>query len=166
MTDPTPPPARDPVEGQVDIFEMIANSNKPLKVRAVINESIAGEIMKAVVKKFDGEMVSIQIKKARKQRSLKENAYFHGPLLDHFAKAMNDAGYMLFGSIPHNSHSSKEVIKQMFMIPRGYGDSTAGLSTVDFEKIMTDVRKFSTAELGYTIPEPNEDLDSLFNNYK
>lgn len=74
-------------------------------------------------------------------RSNPQNSYLHGVILPILAF---NTGY--------TNEEMKAVLKWKFKIK-----STSALTTAEFEKFMSDVRMWASAELGAYIPAPNED---------
>lgn len=99
-----------------------------------------------------GQAVQISISPRRKKRSLQENSYYWGvviPLLCDWS-----------GFSPEEMH---DAIKNKFLFDydKRHGlariGSTAELSTVEFERLMSDIRIWAS-EQGVFIPEPNEEI--------
>ena len=78
--------------------------------------------------------------KKERNRSNAENAYFHGCVLPILA---THTGY--------SADEMKAVLKWKFKII-----NTSSLSTIEFEKFMSDVRQWASAELSVYIPLPKE----------
>ena len=83
----------------------------------------------------------IEKKQQKTDRSDPQNRYFHGVVLPVLAEY---TGY--------TQEEMKAVVKWKFKVK-----STAGLNPVEFEKFMSDVRQWSSAELSCYIPNPNEE---------
>lgn len=102
--------------------------------------------------RFRGRDVQVAISPKSKQRSVRENAYYWGvviPLLCDWC-----------GYSPDEMH---DALKYKFLFDfdkeRGLAriGSTAKLSTVEFEDLMTKIREWASRE-GVFIPEPNEEI--------
>lgn len=100
----------------------------------------APESFREYLKTLKGE-IKLRIQRKYKQRSLNENNYFHGVVLEIL---MEHTGY--------TKEEMKGVIKWLFKIK-----STADLNTKEFEKKMEEIRRWAAVELGVNIPEPNEE---------
>lgn len=84
--------------------------------------------------------LEIRKKPSEKDRSNPQNRYFHGVVLPILA---DYTGY--------TQDEMKAVVKWKFKVK-----STAELTTAEFEKFMSDVRMWASAELACFVPEPGE----------
>lgn len=89
-----------------------------------------------------------------KSRSSGENRYFHGVVLEllsdftgHESEELKLYLKKKFGWI-----ETKQVMGMMVEVPI----STSQMSTVDFEKFMSQIRMWASAELDCYVPEPRE----------
>jgi hypothetical protein len=97
------------------------------------------DLFKQYVATLKGE-IQLKIQKKSKYRSLKENNYLHGVVLP-----------LLSEQTGYTTAEMKAVIKWLFKI-----ESTAELTTVQFEQKMEEIRRWAAIELSVNIPEPNE----------
>ena len=98
-----------------------------------------------------------------KQRSNPENRYFHGVILPVLAQTEAFGGW--------SKDEIKEFLKEKFlsitktmkigneMVDVQVVSSSAWLSTVAWEKWMSDIRQWASLEIGVYINEPNEASD-------
>lgn len=99
-------------------------------------------------KQKDGKY-ALSIKKWYKPRSLQENAYYWGVVIE-----------LLCGHTGYTPEEMHDCLKAKFL-PHGvdeYGlehvKSTTKLSTVEFETYMEDIRRWASSELDVYIPDP------------
>lgn len=107
------------------------------------------------IRSLDGKTVwaSMEEWKEFKHRSLNENSYYHGVVID-----------ILSSELGYTHDEMHEVIKWKFLAHpielKGQkvmtAVSTASLSTSEFEGLMAKIRTWASMELGIYIPEPNE----------
>lgn len=106
------------------------------------------EMFEAHVRSLEGD-VTLTIKRRRKDRSNEQNKYYWGVVV----KILGDS----FGYLPEEMH---EALKLKFLLvedrPLKTVKSTAGLSTVEFEDLMTKIRMWAQTEHNIYIPLPNE----------
>lgn len=98
---------------------------------------------------LEGKYVEVKVQKERSQRSLNQNAYYWGVVIELLA---NTTGYT-----PDEMH---EVCRYQFLksVNRDgleYVQSTATLSTVDFEHYLENIKQWA-GMLNIIIPDPNE----------
>lgn len=110
------------------------------------------------VNSLEGE-VDIIVKKRKRKRSMAENNYYWGVVLEVIREEM--------GLSPEEVHDflkakflkrEVQVKGKMFEIIR----STTDLSTVEMEEYLENVRRWASTELGCYIPLPNE-IDNSIN---
>lgn len=98
---------------------------------------------------LNGKEVEVTVKKPEKKRSLNENSYYWKIVVPILAD--------YFGYSESEMH---EAIKYRFLIDNSGKipkiGSTAKLTTVEFEKLMTDIRQWAAQEWQVYIPLPNE----------
>lgn len=94
------------------------------------------------LQRLEGKIVDVIVKKfiPYKERTNKENRYFHGPVLD-----------ILSDHTGYTPEEMKGILKWIFKVP-----STSGLSTVEMEKFLTQIRQWASIELNCYIPLPDE----------
>jgi len=114
------------------------------------------------IQKYEGKDLILEIREAKSQRSLNQNAYYWGIVLDILSK---ETGYTL--------HEMHEVLKSKFLstiidffyknkTEVLYGSrSTANLNTKEFENYLEEIRRWAITDLSINIPEPNENYDYL-----
>jgi hypothetical protein len=95
----------------------------------------------------------------KKHRSNPQNAYFHSVVLPIIAE---HTGYTVA--------EVKDLVKSMFLrremmvkTKNGVREvstvmGSSELTTAEFEKLMSDIRQWSSSDLGLFVPEPNETL--------
>lgn len=98
----------------------------------------------------------ITIDKNKKDRSLRQNAYYWGVVIELIAKHMGHPKDEY--DFVHQKLASdflgfkKEVLgREFWIVP-----STASLTTVQFEDYLSTLRMFAAQTLGVNVPEPNE----------
>lgn len=99
-----------------------------------------------------GQPVQVLIEPKRKPRSLAENGYYWGvviPLLCEWSGYMSDEMHDALKEKFLGRYDEKNGLTRMA--------STSSLSTVEFEKYMSDIRQWAS-EQGVFIPLPNEQL--------
>jgi hypothetical protein len=107
------------------------------------------DMFDAHVRSLEGD-VNLTIKRHRKDRSNRQNKYYWGVVI----QILSDAwGW----EDPEELH---EAIKIKFLLiedrPLKSVKSTASLSTVEFEDLMTRIRVWAQSEHNIRIPAPNE----------
>ena len=99
-----------------------------------------------------GQAVQISITPRRKPRSLQENNYYWGVVIP-----------LLCDWSGFTAEEMHDAIKNKFLFDfdKRHGlaliGSTSKLSTVEFEKLMSEIRTWAS-EQGVFIPEPNEEI--------
>lgn len=95
--------------------------------------------------------VEVVVRKPRKERSLKENSYYHCVVVKMIA---DYCGYL-------NPNDAHVALRELFLTvqerPRKTR-STTSLSTVEMEDYLAKIRMWAASELNLIIPEPNETL--------
>jgi hypothetical protein len=105
---------------------------------------------KAYLKTLAGARVRIVVSRAKKDRSLSQNSYYHGVIVYRLA--------MEFG---YDEPSMHEALKWQFLRVEDRGPiptvrSTTDLSTVEFEDYLSRIREWASMEFGIVLPLPNE----------
>lgn len=109
--------------------------------------------MKIYLQKFKpGELIYVTVGKVkeRKQRSLEQNAYYHGVVLDILSK---DIGY--------DHDEMHDALRYKFLQYENVAGlktilSTTQLSTKEFEVFLERIRRWAAMDMGIFIPKPNE----------
>ena len=112
------------------------------------------EDFKKKVKKLEGEIIYVELKKPSKKRSVVQNNYWHGVI----CKILSD-------ELGYTEEEIHEYLKMRFLSEKILNNkinflkvgSTADLSTIEFEKLCTKVRMWASSELSIYIPKPNEE---------
>jgi hypothetical protein len=106
--------------------------------------------------------------KSAKQRSLPQNSYFHGPMLDLVLMGLRDAGF----DEVKTKEDAKRVVKGLFL-KRQIGSietgevieiirDTSELTTTEFCEFIADIQKWASEFLSVVIPDPGEKLEIDF----
>lgn len=101
----------------------------------------------------EGKPVEIVIRRKRKKRSNPQNKYYRGVVIEILSEYC--------GYTPDEMHDAikyKFLKKQTDGKPLTFG-STAGLTTIEFEELMSKIRIWASSELSVYIPEPNEPIE-------
>lgn len=102
-----------------------------------------------VIASFNGKEIELIISAKKKNRSNSQNKYYWGVCL---ALMREYTGY--------SENEAHDAMRMLFLVNRDNKiptlKSTTKLSTVEFEKYLSDIRMFASNELGCYIPEPNE----------
>jgi len=103
---------------------------------------------------LEGQRVTIEIKKFRKNRTDAQNRYYWGVVIDILSK---HTGYE-----PEEMH---DAIKIKFMpVERAgliAGKSTARLTTIEFMELIERVQRWAAQDLQCYIPDPGEDVAGI-----
>lgn len=108
-----------------------------------------------------GKNIEIEIKLKRKQRTLLQNAYYHGVVVAKVHEALRDLGHDV------DEEETHELLKAKFnsmQIVNGDGvveeipRSTKGMDTIDMMVFIEKIQRWAAEYLGITIPNPNEQL--------
>ena len=111
---------------------------------------IDGKRYAATVKHLEGREFELTLRARPKKRSLNQNAYYHGVVVDMIAR---EAGY--------SSEEAHEALKAKFL--RIHDDSalptvrsTTSLTTLEFENYLDQCRQLAAEMFGLYVPLPNE----------
>lgn len=101
----------------------------------------------------------------RRRRSLPQNAYYWGVVVDMVKDGLIDAGFRdVDAEDAHELLKSKFLKKQVFSEQTGevmdFYRSTAELTTFEFSEYIEKVAQWAAEYLGIAIPLPNEQLQS------
>lgn len=103
--------------------------------------------------KLNGKLVELDLKEVKSKRSLAQNAYFYGVIVETLAREL---GYT--SKEMHNILKAEFLKKEVNF--KGdwleYTVGTSDLNTKEFEKLMVEIREWASIELSIWIPEPNE----------
>lgn len=119
---------------------------KATKGKVVLNDQ---QTFNLLVWSLEGKEIEMTIGKPSKPRSNQENRYYWGVCIKILCE---HTGYT-----PDEMHDS---LRMLFLRDEGRQvptlKSTAGLSTVSFEKYMSRIREWASCEMSVYIPEPGE----------
>ena len=112
----------------------------------VENERLLNEYLK----RNEGKKMLVVVKPIRNQRSLNQNAYYHGVVLKILSEEL---GYF--------KDEMHDVLKNKFLhyVDEHGNDrtkSTSDLTTLSMKEYMDKIRSWALIEYAITIPEPNE----------
>lgn len=108
--------------------------------------------------------VIITVERKHKKRSNQQNRYYWGTVVEHQIEAFLDLwGEKYKPSQVHDFNKAyifgqEKVLPDTGVILQIPG-STSGMSTVEHNDGMEDVRRYMFDNFGHVIPEPNEDLE-------
>ena len=118
--------------------------------------------MKKAMESFAGKRVTITIAKYKKQRTNKQNAYFHGVVVTHVRMGLISAGTII------TAEQTKDMLKSIFAKETKHvmGDdyieiikNTTDMSTTEFIRFMDRVKQWGAEFLGIIIPDPEHEFD-------
>ena len=122
--------------------------------------------MKTAMESFAGKRVTITIAKYKKQRSNKQNAYFHGVVVTHVRMGLISAGTHI------TAEQTKDMLKSMFaketkhVMGDDYIDiikNTTDMSTTEFIRFIDRVTQWGAEFLGIVIPDPEHEFEDTNN---
>lgn len=109
---------------------------------------------------------TVQVYKSRSQRSDAQNRYYHGVVLEILAKELGYQKEEMHDALKQKFLRESKVIERSWRDKLGRLNvkevtlwnvgSTAGMSTKEFEELMTKIRTWASVELHIFIPNPNE----------
>ena len=106
------------------------------------------------LRKFEGKEVQIKVQRPKSTRSLNQNNYYWGCVVDLVMKEMGDLTkaetHVLLGSL--FLKVGLDVKGKRYEGVR----STTDLSTVEFEEYLEQIRRWASVELHLSVPLPNE----------
>lgn len=110
----------------------------------------APDDFKSYIRTLKGQ-IQVTVEKRKKNRTSKENRYYWGvviPILaDHFGYEGEEMHEALKWQFLRKPHSKLPTVQ-----------STAAMSTIEFEEYMRKIRTWAAMEYSISIPEPNENL--------
>lgn len=127
------------------------------KLPAEVSDKIA-----AVIRRMEGKRVLVTVREQKRRRSLNQNAFYWGVVVEAVTQMFRDAGNYVD---PEDVHDFLKLrvgkLAQVFVDPNGEviksTGSTTKLSTQEFEVYLDRIRAWA-AEFGVVIPLPNEEL--------
>jgi hypothetical protein len=117
------------------------------------DETIRANLMAAVAKLRLDKLLLVTIEPYRKKRTLSQNAYLHlllGIIADETGNSIDDVkeAYrdMFLGKVPVTLGAEERMV----------GRSTTTLETVEMNELIEKIRAHAAAELGISLPIPEE----------
>ena len=113
----------------------------------------------------DGEY-TVEIKRYKKQRSLDQNGYYWGCVVQLVYEGLRDAGYDEIRN-PDDAHAMlKEMFFKKVIFSEKKGElamiqSSTAFSTIEFEDKMQSIRQWAKEFLNINIPLPNEQAELI-----
>lgn len=114
----------------------------------------------------DGDY-TVEIKKYKKPRSIYQNRYYWGCIVQLVYEGLRDAGYDEIRN-PEDAHSMlKEMFFKKIIFSEKKGElamvqSSAQFSTSEFEDKMQSIRQWAQEFLNINIPLPNEQTEIIY----
>jgi len=106
--------------------------------------------------KLEGKEVESIVRRKSKKRTNKENQYYWGCVVE-----------ILSEELGYTPEEMNEVLKQKFLVIHKEPFDTCGslkkLTTVLFEKKMTEIREWASIDMSIFIPLPNEVIEEGYN---
>lgn len=136
---------------EMEFFGMVDDGGAFLQMRA----------LQDTLRTLAGKYVTVKIKERKRRRSLSQNAYYWGVIVERIRIALFDAGHVMDSAEVHEM-LKKDVMKLSRVIDiKGKLYVTSGTTTdkttMEFETYMDIVREWAASELGLIIPLPNEE---------
>lgn len=129
----------------------------------VVRKQMASEVGKA----FEGKRVTIAVERAKKTRSLNQNAYYWSVMIPHILHAFIDLGHDL--QVGNNEHQEliHQFLKERLLsnghkVTDAHGEvmelpsSTKALGVGEFMDYTARVERWAQEHLSITIPAPGE----------
>lgn len=125
------------------------------------------EYMIEQLKKYEGKDVIVEVKQAKSQRSLNQNAYYWGVvikmLMEEFGMNTREERDSLHQILIQKFIEDEQV--ELSILGKEYKAKThrtsSDLDAKEFEEYLSKVRQWANVEFGVFIPEPNENYDYL-----
>ena len=118
------------------------------------------------MKSFAGQTISIKIKKYRKQRSNKQNSYYHSCVIPFVKDGLINMGFEARLLSNENVHHllREKFLKEDLSVSDGEHSgefvtvvkSTTELTTTEFMDYIADIQQWAAEFLGIYIPDPGE----------
>jgi len=110
---------------------------------------------------LDGKVVEVTLKVKERPRSLKQNAFYHGPFIQAFGWHLLECGQRVDPEDIHaglrDAHAKNSyTIMLPGDIPFRVPPSTRRLTTQPFESYLEEIRAEFAQRLGWELPFPNE----------
>lgn len=110
----------------------------------------------ADMRRYEGKEACVVVKplSEKQNRSLKQNAYYHGVVLKILSEELGYTGLEIHEVLKHQFLPTHDFFfkGEQYMI----APSTTDLNTAEFEEYLSHIRTWASSELGIFIPEPNE----------
>lgn len=111
----------------------------------------------------DGKRVKITIEKAKKTRSVEQNRYYWGVIIQMIKQRLRELGNLFSEEQVHDLLKYKFLKESVLLNADGeYIDrikSTSELSTSEFMDLIAQVQQWASEVLDIYIPDPNEELN-------
>lgn len=126
-------------------------------------------LIKDAIQSFEGKDVIIKIEKARKKRSNPQNAYYHSVVIPLVQQGLKDTGNIMTRENVHDLLKLR-FLKIQVNVNESTGEfierikSTTELSTSEMMDYIAEIQQFSAEYFGIVIPDPNTDLQMVFND--
>lgn len=125
---------------------------------------------KEIADSFAGKRVEVVIKRARKQRSNAQNAYYWGVVVPFVLRGFIELGNSLTEGNPDDHELIHEFLKAKFLrngaeivdadgLVHELPGSTTKTTTVEFMEYLDRIINFAAESLNVVIPPPNEQLE-------
>lgn len=124
-----------------------------------ITEIKSGRLSKVIPIQDGSYLVTI---KKKNNRSLPQNAYYHGCIIPEFKRGLYELGYDFSSQDVHEFLKDRFLKKQIANEQTGefleVPGSTAGLSTIEFNEFISKCQQFAAEYLNIVIPDPNSQV--------
>lgn len=123
-----------------------------------------------IAQSFAGHRVEVVIKRARKQRSSAQNAYYWGVVVPYVLRAFIDLGNPLTEGNKDDHELIHQFLKDRFLrngeqitdadgVVYDLSSSTTRATTVEFMEYIDRIISFAAESLNCAIPAPNEQME-------
>jgi len=120
----------------------------------------------AEVKTLAGKRVKLTIERQYNKRSLSQNAYWHGVVVNAVKEGLAAKGFVFTAKETHELLRLKFAVAEKVNESTGeviqYLKSTSEMTVGEFMDFMAEVSEWAYTEYGITIPQPGEQLE-VFN---
>lgn len=125
------------------------------------------EKIKEALKEFEGRRIYVKIGVARKIRSLSENNYYWGVVIEYTRQGVEDLwgesvskeqAHFILTSNCNFVEKISEATDEHIKVPK----PTHNLTTIEFETYIERCRKFCGEMFGIEIPPPNSSMEMSF----